>query len=111
MFLVGSTLYTPLWVILLIIFTTLSAVLVLIWVIRWQFLNAKTWSPSECPKCGSELHRIHRTSFDRLLSQTLLPEARRYRCENPYCHWDGLRRHRREEPHRHHRTVPPEDEA
>jgi membrane protein required for beta-lactamase induction len=78
------------------------AILFLVWRIRVRFEKSSHWLADVCPRCGSELHRVHRTSFDRLLSQTLLPDARRYRCANRECAWEGLRRRRLSE-HRHHR--------
>ena len=48
-------------------------------------------SATVCPHCGSQIKRIHRSGFDRLLSKTLKPNARRYSCVNPACGWDGLR--------------------
>jgi hypothetical protein len=71
-----------------------------IWMVRYRFTHSPTLLASGCPKCGSELHRVHRKYFDRFLSRTLLPHARRYRCANPDCRWTGLRhpRHRHQPP-------------
>lgn len=67
------------------------------WRIRYRFIHSEYWQATLCPKCGSELHRIHRTSLDTLISNTLLPGARRYECANPDCDWSGLRQHRHSE--------------
>ncbi len=74
-----------------------------IWMVRYRFTHTPTMQASECPKCGSELHRVHRKYFDRFLSRTFLPHARRYRCANPDCRWTGLRHPR----HRHHQQQIP----
>jgi hypothetical protein len=62
--------------------------------VRYRFSVSEHWRASVCPKCGSEIQRVHRGFLDRLLSHTLLPSARRYRCENADCNWNGLRRRR-----------------
>jgi hypothetical protein len=80
------------WVLLFI------AIVLAIGVVRYRFTNSPALQASRCPQCGSDLHRVHRKYFDRLLSRTLLPHARRYRCSNSECHWTGLRHPR----HRHH---------
>ncbi|MFM8319723.1 MAG: hypothetical protein ACKOC5_02325, partial [Chloroflexota bacterium] len=61
--------------------------------VRYHFQTAERWSSTFCPRCGAELYRVHRSSFDRLLSHTLLPSARRYACSSRDCSWSGLRRH------------------
>ena len=77
----------------------------LVWRSRYHFYRSEYWKAVNCPKCGSALHRIHRTSWDRFLSRTLLPEARRYKCKNPECGWSGLRQRREEDRrHKHHET-------
>lgn len=65
----------------------------LIWRIRTRFSSASRWRSKICPRCGSSLMRMHRTQFDRLLSKSLFPSARRYQCINPSCSWNGLRHH------------------
>jgi predicted RNA-binding Zn-ribbon protein involved in translation (DUF1610 family) len=72
-----------------------------VWRIRYRFVQSDRFSADSCPNCGADLHRVHRTSLDRSLSKTLLPEARRYRCTNPDCGWQGLRQRRTSEPQRH----------
>jgi len=74
-----------------------------IWMVRFRFKHSPTFQASSCPKCGSALHRVHRKYFDRFLSRTLFPHARRYRCANSECHWTGLRHPR----HRHHLQQAP----
>ena len=81
------------WVLLIL------AIVIVVWLIRHRFTNSTTIQAAACPRCGSPLHRVHRKYFDRLLSQTFLPHARRYRCANSSCRWTGLRRPR----HRLHR--------
>lgn len=44
----------------------------------------------QCPRCGGELHRVHRIPADKLLSRIV--HVHRYRCTNPRCGWQGLRR-------------------
>jgi hypothetical protein len=58
---------------------------------RYRFLNSARWLSPTCPRCKSELHRVHRKPFDRFLSRTVLPHARRYLCKNPECRWSGLK--------------------
>jgi hypothetical protein len=41
-----------------------------------------------CPRCGEELHRIHRTPLDKLISRFV--HVHRYRCANPRCRWEGV---------------------
>jgi uncharacterized protein with PIN domain len=106
MFANQNSLYMPIWENPFFLTGLFAVILLLLWFTRRQYLRSAAWKASECPKCGSEIHRIHRTEFDHFLSKTLLPEARRYRCENPDCRWDGLRQRRAEEPHRHRRTAP-----
>ena len=40
-----------------------------------------------CPHCGGNLTRIHRRPVDRLLS--VFVPARRFRCVNFRCIWEG----------------------
>lgn len=71
----------------ILVFSALAAVL---WRLRSRFLNSDQWNASACPKCGSSLHRIHRSGFDRFLSRSILPDARRYLCSDRECGWEGL---------------------
>lgn len=73
----------------ILVFAAVAAVL---WRLRSRFLNSDHWNASACPKCGSSLHRIHRSGFDRFLSRSILPDARRYLCSDPECGWEGLLR-------------------
>lgn len=71
-----------------------AVILVIAYVIyrtRYHYRTNPRFSASACPRCGSTLKRVHRSQFDRLLSQTFLPGARRYRCSDTNCGWDGLR--------------------
>ena len=62
--------------------------------VRLRFTISERWEATECPICGSGLQRMRRNSIDRFLSRTLMPSARRYRCESAACRWSGLRRKR-----------------
>ncbi len=47
-----------------------------------------------CPKCGgSKFRRVRRRTIDRVLGMGL--DARRFRCANPDCHWEGMRQYYR----------------
>lgn len=47
------------------------------------------------------MHRVPRTHFQRLL--LVVYPAKRYRCADPSCRWDGLLRSRQLEEERRHR--------
>lgn len=79
----------------------ISASIFFAWRIRVRFLHSETWRARACPKCGSRLHRVHRSRFDILLGRSLLPHSRRYQCENADCGWSGLRYH----DYKKHRTA------
>jgi hypothetical protein len=79
----------------------LAGLVFIIWRGRYHFYRSEYWKAVDCPKCGSALHRIHRTSWDRFLSRILLRGARRYQCKNPDCGWSGLRQKREEDQRRH----------
>lgn len=81
-------------------FLVLACLAFILWRGRYHFYRSEYWKAVNCPRCGSVLHRIHRTSWDRFLSRTLLLGARRYQCKNPECGWSGLRQ-KREEDRRH----------
>jgi hypothetical protein len=51
-------------------------------------------SADACPSCGRDLHRIHRSAFDRLVSRVSGIPLRRYRCSDETCGWQGLCRRR-----------------
>ncbi len=78
----------------------------LTWRIRYRFTHSERMGAEVCPRCGDRLQRIHRSWFDRLLSATLLPSARRYQCINKSCAWQGLRR--RSQHHHHSPQIPEE---
>ena len=79
----------------------ISALIVITQRIRFRYAKSTQWDATSCPKCGSELHRVHRSLFDRILGKTFMPGARRYRCANHNCGWTGLR-HRRAHSHSSH---------
>jgi hypothetical protein len=62
--------------------------------IRHHFQIDTEYDATACPRCGSTIKRVHRSSFDRLLGMTILPNSRRYGCTNRNCNWRGLRRRR-----------------
>lgn len=68
--------------------------------IRYRYRSNTDFDATVCPVCASQIKRVHRNRLDRLLSKTLLPGARRYRCVNPTCGWSGLR-HQRYRPEHH----------
>jgi hypothetical protein len=59
------------------------------WRIRWRLLRTVGLKARRCPRCGGELHRIHRRWRDRLVS--LYVPVRRFRCSERNCGWSGLR--------------------
>lgn len=69
--------------------------------LRQQMIN----EPQACPKCHKGVTRVHRTSFDRLLSK-FVPNLRRYACSDPFCGWTSIvivregRSHSHERSHR-----------
>jgi hypothetical protein len=48
-------------------------------------------SSQTCPRCGGSIERMHRTRMDRLIC-VVLPQMRRYGCQDPYCGWTRLQR-------------------
>jgi hypothetical protein len=66
----------------------LVAVLVA-WRLRWRLMHMARLTTKKCPLCHSNLQRIHRRWYDRLLNPYL--PVRRYRCHSPDCSWSGLR--------------------
>lgn len=77
----------------------LGAVGLLGWRTRRRIIQSPSLSDKACPRCGKELHRVHRAPGDRLIG-FFLP-MRRYLCTSADCGWTGLRiytttrRHRR----------------
>jgi hypothetical protein len=66
----------------------LVVIVVALWRTRWRLMRLPRLAAQECPRCGSELHRIHRRFRDRLLG--LFLPVRRYQCKNRDCRWHGL---------------------
>jgi len=74
----------------LVAYVLLLVVLALIvWRTRYRLLTNPRLAQIQCPRCGSELHRIHRRWHHRLLN--LFIPCRRYSCKDPACGWRGLR--------------------
>jgi hypothetical protein len=67
----------------------LSAVVFVLWRLRWRLMTTPRFTERVCPHCGGELHRIHRHGLDRVAS--LFVPLARYRCKNSECQWQGLR--------------------
>lgn len=67
----------------------LISLMVVIWRTRWRLMTMPRFTASKCPKCGSDLRRIHRRGIDRLLG--LFVPTRRYQCKNAQCDWQGVR--------------------
>jgi len=92
----------------------LSVLVFIILRIRYRFANSDRWKVETCPICGSDLHRTHRSTLDHILSKIFLPNARRYRCNNQKCGWNGLRRRLEHELHPHQKqdieTIPTQQE-
>ncbi len=59
--------------------------------LRYRFLTSNYYREPTCPRCGSDLHRIHRSTLDRILSKIFFPHARRYLCKKNGCGWTGLK--------------------
>lgn len=60
-----------------------------VWRVRWRIMTSPRLTEMRCPQCGSELHRVHRRTRDRIVG--LLVPVRRYGCRNASCGWRGLR--------------------
>ena len=60
--------------------------------IRYRYLSKTEYVANVCPRCSGPIKRAHRSSFDRFLGSTIMPDARRYMCINRRCGWSGLRR-------------------
>lgn len=75
----------------------LGAAMFIAWRMRVRFLRSSYWRASTCPRCGSPIHRVHRSALDKAVSKVFLPHGRRYRCENAQCGWTGLRKARHRE--------------
>jgi hypothetical protein len=57
--------------------------------LRWRLIHSPALTEVICPRCGGEVHRVHRHSLDRLINGFV--PVRRYRCWNKECSWEGLR--------------------
>ncbi len=77
-----------------------GALAIIAWRMRVRFLRSAYWRIAACPRCGSPILRVHRSRLDKVVSAILLPHARRYRCSNAACGWQGLRHSHRHEPQR-----------
>jgi len=74
----------------LVAYVLILAVVVLIaWRTRQRVLTNPRLAQIQCPRCGGDLHRIHRRWHHRLLN--LVIPIRRYRCQDSACGWRGLR--------------------
>lgn len=67
----------------------LGAAVALVLRVRWRLQNSPQFTTLKCPQCGADIHRIHRTPADHLIS-AIVP-VRRYRCGNRDCRWRGRR--------------------
>lgn len=65
------------------------AAALMLWRIRRRLMTQPRFTSLKCPRCGSEVHRVHRAWHDRLLD--LYVPVRRYQCEDQECRWRGLR--------------------
>jgi uncharacterized integral membrane protein len=59
------------------------------WRTRYRILTNPRLAEIRCPRCGGEVHRIHRRWYHRALS--LILPLRRYGCKDRACGWQGLR--------------------
>jgi predicted RNA-binding Zn-ribbon protein involved in translation (DUF1610 family) len=57
--------------------------------LRWRLMHSRSLTSMTCPNCGSDIHRVHRHTADRI-ANWFVP-VRRYRCWNKECEWSGLR--------------------
>ena len=67
----------------------LLAAAFLLWRLRWRLMTMPRFTARRCPRCGGDVHRIHRRPIDRLLN--LFVPVARYRCKDRECRWAGLR--------------------
>ncbi len=67
----------------------LGAIAALALRVRWRLQHTPRYTDLKCPQCGGDIHRIHRTTVDHLIS-AFVP-VRRYRCANRECGWKGRR--------------------
>ncbi len=65
-----------------------------IWAIGRLIIRSIMVKNHICPKCGNHYwDRVHRNFFEKML--TAGTKIRRYRCDNPSCHFEGYRISRR----------------
>jgi hypothetical protein len=69
-----------------------GALVFIVWRLRIRLAQMPRWTAYQCPKCGRDIVRAHRTNADRVFIRFLLPGARRFRCSNQECQWTGLLR-------------------
>jgi hypothetical protein len=60
------------------------------WRARWRLMHSPSLASRICPRCDSQLRRIHRKPLDRAINRLLAP-VHRYMCSNRECRWTGLR--------------------
>jgi hypothetical protein len=69
-----------------------ASLLFVIWELARFWLQRKIANDRTCPKChGEKFYRIHRRFYERILGVGM--HVRRYRCSDPQCNWEGLRKH------------------
>ncbi|MGC8782524.1 MAG: hypothetical protein ACP5UQ_16820 [Anaerolineae bacterium] len=61
----------------------------LVWRVRWRAQHNPALTDLHCPRCGGNIHRVHRHMADRLIS--IIVPVRRYHCTNRECGWSGIR--------------------
>ncbi|MCU0489917.1 MAG: hypothetical protein MUE67_13340, partial [Anaerolineales bacterium] len=54
-------------------FLVFLSLLFVLFRIRYRFLTSDFYREPTCPRCGSDLNRIHRSGLDRFLSKTFFP--------------------------------------
>ena len=64
----------------------------LAWRARQRFMVSGRYRGRSCPRCGGWFLRVRRTRLDRILGGVLFLRLFRYRCSNPECGWEGLRK-------------------
>jgi hypothetical protein len=67
----------------------LIALIAIAYRLRWRVTHSKSLTQMVCPRCGGEIHRVHRHIADRIVNWFV--PVRRYRCWNETCAWSGIR--------------------
>jgi hypothetical protein len=67
----------------------MAAAAAMVYRVRWRAMHTTSLTAIRCPRCGGEVHRVHRRTADRIISW-IVP-VRRYRCSNRECRWEGRR--------------------